>query len=115
MIGDTNLFFATPEDRLCAEAEIMIAETWARGRRCGWEGMLLMIFYAITHLGVKQFVVKISCDNLPSISLFLSIGFIEMSRSTIFQEITLSKLVDASWIDWIRNSLRKFDIEDNLP
>ncbi|KAH1010098.1 hypothetical protein HUJ05_004452 [Dendroctonus ponderosae] len=113
MIGDTNLFFATPEDRLCAEAEIMIAESWARGRRCGWEGMLLMIVYAVTYLDVKQFVVKISCDNLPSISLFQSIGFIEMNRSTVFQEITFSKLVDESWIDWIRNSLGKFDIEDS--
>lgn len=112
MIGDTNLFFATPEDRLCAEAEIMIAEPWARGKKCGWEAMLLMFWYAIMYLEVKQFVVKISFDNVPSINMFTNMGFIEMSRSEVFQEITLSRLVDENWKKWIQVTLGDFQIED---
>ncbi|CAG9761750.1 unnamed protein product [Ceutorhynchus assimilis] len=111
MIGDTNLFFATPEDRICAEAEIMIAELWARGKKCGWEAMLLMFLYSITHLEVKQFVVKITLDNVPSISMFTKIGFIEVSKSEVFQEATFSKLVDEDWIKWLHENLESFIID----
>ncbi|XP_050316002.1 N-acetyltransferase 9-like protein [Anthonomus grandis grandis] len=112
MIGDTNLFFATPEDRICAEAEIMIAEQWARGQKCGWEATLLLFSYAITHLGVKQFVVKISFDNIPSINMFKNMGFIELSKSEVFQEMTFSKVVDEMWISWINMSLGDFNVVD---
>lgn len=113
MIGDTNLFFATPDDRICAEAEIMIAESWARGRKCGWEAMLLMFMYAVLYLEVKQFVVKISFDNVPSINMFSNMGFIELSRSQVFQEITYSRLVDATWKSWIETNLGGFEIINN--
>lgn len=44
MIGDTNLFLS--DDHLHqAEAEIMIAEESARGKKRGWEAMLLMLRY----------------------------------------------------------------------
>ncbi|XP_076263661.1 microtubule-associated Nat9 isoform X1 [Rhynchophorus ferrugineus] len=112
MIGDTNLFFATPEDRICAEAEIMIAEQSARGKKYGWEAMLLMFLYAIKTLDVKQFVVKVSFDNTPSINMFQKMGFVELSRSQIFQEVTLSKLVDDNWKIWIELCLGKFEIID---
>lgn len=112
MIGDTNLFFATPDDRICAEAEIMVAEPWARGRKCGWEAMLLMFLYGIKYLEVKQFIVKVSFDNIPSISMFQKMGFVELSRSKVFQEITFSKLVDSTWIQWIEISLKGYEIID---
>ena len=41
MVGDTNLFLQ--EDTTCAEAEIMVAEPEARGKRVGWESLLLML------------------------------------------------------------------------
>ncbi|XP_066148163.1 N-acetyltransferase 9-like protein, partial [Euwallacea fornicatus] len=112
MIGDTNLFFATPEDRLCAEAEIMIAEPWARGRKCGWQAMLLMFLYSITYLEVKQFVVKVSFGNAPSLKMFQNMGFIELSQSHVFQEITLGKVVDDTWIGWLRGCAGEFQVEN---
>ncbi|CAG9860603.1 unnamed protein product [Phyllotreta striolata] len=110
MIGDTNLFFANADDRLCGEAEIMIAEDWARGRKCGWEAMLLMLLYGIDYLGVKQYIVKISYINPASLKMFENMGFVELSRSEVFQEITLTKMVDAMWVTWIKMTLGDFKI-----
>lgn len=112
MIGDTNLFFANADDRLCAEAEIMIAEEWARGRKCGWEAMLLMLLYGITHLSVKQYIVKVSFTNEISIRMFSNMGFVEISKSEFFQEVTLSKIVDDLWIIWLKTSLGNFQIKE---
>lgn len=113
MIGDTNLFFANSDDNLCAEAEIMIAEPWARGRKCGWEAMLLMLFYGITYLNVKQFIVKVSYINEISIRMFSNMGFSEISRSDVFHEITMCKIVDDLWITWLKKSLGNFEIKDH--
>lgn len=112
MIGDTNLFFANADDCLCAEAEIMIAEHWARGRKCGWEAMLLMLFYGVTYLSVKQYVVKISYSNAISIKMFQNMGFVALSESDVFQEVTLGKVVDSLWIEWLKASIGQFEIED---
>lgn len=112
MIGDTNLFFANCDDSLCVEAEIMIAEPWARGRKCGWEAMLLMLFYGVTHLQVKQYIVKVSYQNEISIRMFNNMGFIEISRSDVFQEITMSKTVEELWIKWLKTTLGNFEIKD---
>lgn len=112
MIGDTNLFFANSDDNICAEAEIMIAEPWARGRKNGWEAMLLMLLYGITHLEVKQYVVKVSCNNDISLRMFSSMGFTEISRSIVFQEITLSKIVEKMWILWLKKTVGNFEIRD---
>ena len=51
MVGDTNLFVQQGDDdddeqkgkSLTGEAEIMIAEPSARGKRLGWEAMCLML------------------------------------------------------------------------
>ncbi|XP_015585039.1 N-acetyltransferase 9-like protein isoform X2 [Cephus cinctus] len=77
MIGDTNLFFNDVKYPHTAEAEIMIAEPIARGRRMGWEAMILMLRYGIEELKVKQFCVKIAMDNERSINMFKKLGFIE--------------------------------------
>lgn len=110
MIGDTNLFFSNDDDRVVAEAEIMIAEPPARGKRRGWNAMLLMLLYGITYLNVKQYVVKISLDNEVSIKMFKNMGFIETSVSQVFAEVTMNKLVDDSWIKWIRICTEPFTI-----
>ncbi|KAI4471168.1 n-acetyltransferase 9 [Holotrichia oblita] len=102
MIGDTNLFFANPESTLVAEAEIMIAEPDSRSKGYGFEAMMLMFLYGIEKLNVKQYVVKITMDNNPSLQMFMRMGFVETSRSTIFQEITLEKVINSEWITWIK-------------
>ena len=44
MVGDTNIFLSTEEDGVSlGEAEIMIAESAARGKGFGWEAMCLML------------------------------------------------------------------------
>ena len=44
MVGDTNIFLSTEEDGVSlGEAEIMIAESSARGKGFGWEAMCLML------------------------------------------------------------------------
>lgn len=49
MIGDTNLFLQEGCEERVAEAEVMIAESAARGQRKGWEAMLLMLRYGILY------------------------------------------------------------------
>lgn len=111
MIGDTNLFFVNEYSTLVAEAEIMIAEASARGCRRGWEAMCLMLLYGINHIDVKQFVVKISMVNLRSIQMFLKLGFVETSRSSVFQEITFEKIVDEEWKSMLSKNVQ-FDVVD---
>ena len=85
MVGDTNLFLK--EDG-SAEAEIMIAEVEARGKKLGWEAMLLMLRYGVEVLEISRFEVKIKMENIASIKMFEKIGFGEESRSEVFQEVT---------------------------
>ena len=42
-----------------------------------------------------KFVAKIAEDNGPSIGLFASLGFVEVSRSSMWKEVTLELAVDA--------------------
>ena len=99
MIGDTNLFL---QEDSSAEVEIMIAEEGARGKRLGWEAILLMLRYAVEVLQLKRFEAKIKIGNLPSIKLFRKIGFIETSRSEVFGEITFSLEAAGTFIIWLR-------------
>lgn len=110
MIGDTNLFFSNLDSNVVAEAEIMIAEPWARGRRCGWHAMLLMLLYGITYLNVKEFVVKISLQNDVSIKMFSNMGFIQTSVSTVFEEVTMNKIVDDVWLCWLKQTVGQFEV-----
>lgn len=45
MIGDTNLFFNDPQETGIAEIEIMIADEASRGKKRGWESVILMMCY----------------------------------------------------------------------
>ena len=94
MVGDTNLFINGEGE---AEAEIMIAEQEARGKKMGWEAMMLMLRYGVEMLNISRFEVKIKTDNIASVKMFSKLGFEEESRSEVFNEIT-SVLVVSSHV-----------------
>ncbi|XP_017787305.1 PREDICTED: N-acetyltransferase 9-like protein [Nicrophorus vespilloides] len=116
MIGDTNLFFLNNEDgplAVVAEAEIMIAEEWARRKGCGWEAMVFLLKYGIDKLQVKQYTVKISANNAISIHMFEKMGFIQTAFTQVFQEVTMEKLVDDQFKQFIKeNTKHHLVIED---
>ena len=113
MIGDTNLFF-NDEDKTIAEAEIMIAEKEYRRKGRGKEAMLMMFKYAVDHLHVKKFTVKIGYKNKPSISMFEKMMFTIKSQSDVFEEFTLDVLVTSQWLEWLNNSLKLYEYKKYL-
>lgn len=128
MIGDTNLFLNQDyylsdsddenvqqdmnNESIVAEAEIMIAESGARGKGFGKEAILLMLKYGLTELNIEEFVSKIGYDNKASQNLFEKLKFEEQSRSDVFQEITFKRTVDTEWINWLNNEITAYSIEN---
>jgi len=90
MVGDTNLFIQQDDDVKTAEAEIMIAESSARGKGFGEQALSLMLLYGIKNLSVIKFIAKIKFGNIVSEKLFKKLGFSEESRSEVFGETTFS-------------------------
>ncbi|XP_030029694.1 N-acetyltransferase 9-like protein [Manduca sexta] len=103
MIGDTNIFITDKENGV-GEIEIMIAEETARGKKMGWEAVILMLLYGAKFIKLNFYEAKISLVNNISIEMFKKIGFKEKSKSDIFQEITLSKQVCKEWIQWLQEN-----------
>lgn len=109
MVGDTNIFI-TDNELGVGEIEIMIAEESARGKKFGWEAVALMFLYGIQHIHLKTFEAKISLSNSISIKMFQKLGFQEKSLSEVFQEITLEKVVNGEWINWL-NEQTQYEIQ----
>lgn len=104
MIGDTNLFFNDSQEPHIAEIEIMIADEACRGKKRGWESVILMMHYGnldlivttsfnilsfiliyiyfapgFETLNITKFRAKIKSDNVISIKMFENLGFQEVS------------------------------------
>lgn len=107
MIGDTNIFLDDPSKTgdLLGEIEIMIADTKYRRKRRGWEATILMLLYGIETLKVTEYKAKIKFDNQKSMKMFERLGFTEVSRSQVFEEITFGKTVDQCWKEWLHSQL----------
>ncbi|XP_076764620.1 N-acetyltransferase 9-like protein [Xylocopa sonorina] len=101
MIGDTNLFFNELDQPNSAEIEIMIANVASRGKKRGWEAIILMLLYGIDKLNVTKYIAKTKFDNEKSIQMLQKLKFHEIERSQIFQEYTFEKVVDQDWKDWL--------------
>lgn len=89
MIGDVNFFFNDHDDARACEIEIMIAEPSYRRKGYATEALETFMAYGAMELGVTTFVAKIGFENEPSLGLFARLGYVERSRSEIFQEVTL--------------------------
>ena len=89
MIGDTNIFFADPNDLSTGEIELMIAESDHRNKGLGKEVLQLMMAFCREVVGVRSFVAKIKDTNAASMHLFEKLGFRLVSESAVFQEKTL--------------------------
>jgi hypothetical protein len=94
LTGDVNFFFNDHEDRSIAEIEIMIAEPASRRRGIATEALMLFMAYGVSALGVTRFRAKIGEDNVSSLQLFAKLGYSEVSRSAVFQEVTLELAVE---------------------
>lgn len=94
MVGDVNLYLNDVENRTTAEIEIMIAEPHCRGKGLGKESVLLMMAHAIDQFNIQRFRAKIGDSNIPSLHLFRSLGFKDVSHSVVFKEVTLDLMAD---------------------
>ncbi|XP_066293325.1 alpha/beta-tubulin-N-acetyltransferase 9-like [Branchiostoma lanceolatum] len=101
MIGDVNLFFTNQECPTEAEIEIMIAEPTSRRKGAGREALITMMDYGVQDLGVTEYVAKIGYSNHSSLSLFHKLGFTEVSRSDVFQEVTLHLPISDNIRTWL--------------
>ncbi|XP_021949819.1 N-acetyltransferase 9-like protein isoform X4 [Folsomia candida] len=92
MVGDTNLFLNSNDDNhdeTVGEIEIMIADKKFRRKGLASEALKLMMDYARQNLGKRKFLAKIKQDNESSIKLFERLGYKFVSKSDVFEEITL--------------------------
>ncbi|XP_075146185.1 microtubule-associated Nat9 [Haematobia irritans] len=107
LVGDTNLFLSLDEEtnEKVAEAEIMIAESNARGKGYGWEAMILLMKYGQEHLKIKKYEAKIGMDNEKSLKMFEKMHFREVRRVEVFKEITYERVVDGTWLDWLNKEV----------
>ncbi|KAL4523162.1 hypothetical protein Ndes2526A_g07865 [Nannochloris sp. 'desiccata'] len=89
MAGDVNLYWNDHDDPNTAEIEIMVAEQRSRRKGIAREVLTLLMTYALSQLKVTTFRAKIGDDNIPSQSLFKSLGYEQVNRSEVFKEVTL--------------------------
>ena len=57
--------------------------------------------YGFEHLSVTSYEAKIKTSNSKSLAMFSKLRFEEVSRSEVFQEVTLKRKVDAEWKEFV--------------
>ncbi|CAB0039025.1 unnamed protein product [Trichogramma brassicae] len=105
----------TASEPLSLEDEYKMQKSWFEdedSKGCGWEATILMLIYGIEKLGVQKYSAKISIENVKSCNMFQKLDFIEISRSSVFEEVTLEKNVDSTWLNWLRSNV-KFEMNEN--
>ncbi|KAJ2306610.1 N-acetyltransferase 9 [Coemansia sp. RSA 2706] len=111
MIGDVNIYLNNADNPHEAELEVMIAEEAHAGKGIATEVLRLMMGYAVSDIGVDDFVVRIKEYNSASIHIFENkLGFVETERAPVFKEVTLRRKVDdglkASLAEWTGHAAR---------
>eukprot|EP00903_Cladosiphon_okamuranus_P015391 g14215.t1 len=89
MAGDVNLFFNDYDDPGMCEVEVMIAEERCRRRGLAKEAVMMLMRYAVDHLGATTFYCKIGDANAPSRALFEKLGYSKHAYVEAFKETEL--------------------------
>ena len=107
MVGDVNLFLNEIDDdeeeedenpkekdgkRIQAEIDIMIAESKCRKMGLGRAATCSMLLYGARTLKIERFFCKINEDNIASIKLFESLGFVQCDYAACFKQVELELL-----------------------
>jgi RimJ/RimL family protein N-acetyltransferase len=114
MIGDVNLFihpYDNQEGVKTGEIEVMIAEKESRGKGHGKSAVIMMLHYGFTVLNIERVRARISMKNENSIKMFEKLGFLHVSRSEVFEEVTLELHLNNAYftginIQYITNEIR---------
>jgi RimJ/RimL family protein N-acetyltransferase len=119
MIGDVNLFLSEIDDdgndddeeggagkvddsnddsspRVQAEIDIMIAEKNYQKKGLGRAATCSMLLYGVTKLEIQRFFCKINDDNVASINLFKSLGFVQCAYAECFKQVELELKMSSS-------------------
>ena len=112
MVGDVNLFLSEMDDddeedettqkesgddassndtvcRIQAEIDIMIAEKDFQKKGLGRAATCTMLLYGASILSIQRFFCKINDDNVASIQLFKSLGFVQCDYAECFKQVEL--------------------------
>ena len=71
----------------------------------GWESMILMMLYGATNLDIQSYEAKIKMDNQASIKMFQKLKFEEVSKSDVFQEVTLAVDINDKFTDFLKQNV----------
>ena len=104
IIGDVNVFLNDEDD--VGEVSIMIAEKNYRRKGHATEILNSIFSYVYYNLNLSYIIAKIGMGNAASLKLFTEkLSFKEVSRSNIFNEITLKRKL-------IKKDLKDFKTEN---
>jgi RimJ/RimL family protein N-acetyltransferase len=128
MVGDVNLFLSDIDDdddedeeqvdrpqkepqkkpQLQAEIDIMIAEKEYQKKGLGRAATSSMLLYGAAKLGVHRFFCKINEDNVASIRLFESLGFVQCDYAACFKQVELELVKPLAELERILLPLGEF-------
>ncbi len=134
MVGDVNLFLSDIENdndeddngedngphsvdvnkfpQIQAEIDIMIAEQDYQKKGIGRAATCAMILYGAKRLGIQRFFCKINDDNIASLRLFKSLGFVQCDYAECFKQVELELKLP---LDDLRQRLEPHGIYQEVP
>ena len=84
--GYRRLLFATFDPEVADVSGVPVARV---------EALLMLMHYGIRSLGITRFFAKIGEDNVASLALFKSMGYVDVNYVEAFREHELAVVVDA--------------------
>lgn len=67
--------------------------------------MILMLLYGATNLDIQSYEAKIKMDNHASIKMFQKLKFEQVSKSDVFQEVTLAVDINDEFTEFLKQNI----------